>query len=185
MQAPGITRHRRPFLAPIWLTLAAALLVGAAALAVYRSATITTVIVVRHAEKQLGTIDDPPLSPEGEARAERLARLLGGPSEVGGVQAIYVTDTRRSQQTAAPLATRLRLQPEVVSATDIPALLARVRREHRGGRVLVVGHSNTVPEIVSDLAGTPIPAIPDGEYGNLYVVSTPTYGPASLLRLTF
>ena len=183
MQAPGITRHRRPFLAPIWLTFAAALAVAAAALAVYRSATTSLVVVVRHAEKQLGSIDDPPLSPVGEARAERLARLLGDPS-FGAVRAIIVTDTRRAQQTAAPLAKRLRLQPEVVSARDLDEVLARVRA-HRGSRVLVVGHSNTVPELVSRLSGEAVPPIADDEYDDLYVISTPTFGPAALLRLTF
>jgi broad specificity phosphatase PhoE len=183
MQAPGITRHRRPFLAPIWLTFAAVLVAATAALAVYRSATTTTVVVVRHAEKQLGTIDDPPLSPEGEARAERLARLLGDAS-FGAVTAILVTDTRRSQQTAAPLAKRLRLQPQVVAATDVEEMLEHVR-EHRGSRVLVVGHSNTVPDIVGRLAGEKVPPIADGDYDDLYVVSTPTFGPASVLRLTF
>ena len=183
MQAPGITRHRRPFLAPIWLTFAAVLIAAAVALAIYRSATTTTVVVVRHAEKQLGTIEDAPLSPEGEARAERLARLLGD-AGFGGVSAILVTDTRRSQQTAAPLAKRLRLQPEVVPARDIDAMLAHVRA-HRGSRVLIVGHSNTVPEIVSRLAGEKVPPIADDEYDNLYVVATPTIGQASVLQLTF
>jgi 2,3-bisphosphoglycerate-dependent phosphoglycerate mutase len=183
MQAPGITRHRRPFLAPIWLTFAAVLIVAAIALAVYRSATTTTVVVVRHAEKQLGTIDDPPLSPEGEARAERLARMLGD-AGFGGVSAILVSDTRRSQQTAAPLAKRLRLQPEIVPARDIDQILTHVRA-HRGSRVLIVGHSNTIPDIVDRLAGEKLPPIADGDYDDLYVVATPTFGPASVLRLTF
>jgi phosphohistidine phosphatase SixA len=183
MQAPGITRHRRPFLAPIWLTFAAVLIAAAVALAVYRSATTTAVVIVRHAEKQLGTIADPPLSPEGEARAERLARLLGD-GGFGGVTAILVTDTRRTQQTAAPLAKRLRLQPEIVPASDVGAMLAQVR-SHRGSRVLVVAHSNTVPEIVGRLAGEQVPAMADDEYDTLYVVSTPTFGPASVVRLSF
>lgn len=183
MQAPGITRHRRPFLAPIWLTFAALLVAAAIALAIYRSATTTTIVVVRHAEKQLGTIDDPPLSPEGEARAERLARLLGDGS-FGGIDAILVTDTRRSQQTAAPLAKRLRLEPEIVPAADVNVMLAHIR-EHRGSRVLVVAHSNTVPDIVARLVDEPVPAMADSEYDNLYVVATPTFGPASVLRVTF
>jgi broad specificity phosphatase PhoE len=183
MQAPGITRHRRPFLAPIWLTFAAVLIAAAIALAIYRSATTTTVVVVRHAEKQLGTIDDPPLSPEGEARAERLARLLGAGS-FGRIDAIIVTDTRRTQQTVAPLAKRVRLQPEIVAAADVNEMLEHVSA-HRGSRVLVVAHSNTMPEIVGRLAGEEAPPIADDEYDSLYVVATPTFGPASVLRLTF
>src|SRR5207245_988274 len=69
MDPPGITRHRRPFLAPVWLTLVAALVIGGVAVAFYRSATTTVVLLVPPVEKEPGTIDDPPLSPEAEQRA--------------------------------------------------------------------------------------------------------------------
>src|SRR5690606_18752752 len=80
MQAPAITRHRRPFLAPLWLFAAVIVIAtgaAVAAMAAYRSATTTTVIVARHAEKMLGTIDDPPLAQAGELRAQQLARMFG------------------------------------------------------------------------------------------------------------
>ena len=66
-------------------------------------------------EKDPGTIDDPPISPEGEARAQRLAQMFGGGGS-GRIDAIYVSDDRRAQQTAAPLAERLHLTPVVFSA---------------------------------------------------------------------
>src|SRR5215467_3408589 len=123
MEAPAlITRHRRPFLLPVWLSFAAffALIVFALlAFFVYRSATTTTVVVLaRHAEKDLSSIQDPPLSPEGEQRAEQLARMFGRGKGVGRIDAIYVSDARRTQQTAAPLAERLGKQPVVVPAAD-------------------------------------------------------------------
>jgi broad specificity phosphatase PhoE len=185
MQAPGITRHRRPFLAPIWLFGTSVLLLGVLLFAFYRSFSTTTYVVVRHAEKQLGTIDDPPLASEGEARAERLARLFGTTSDKGAIAAIYVTDTRRSQQTAAALAARLRLTPVVVPARDVAAAIRQASREHRGGNVLFVAHSNTIPDILRALAGIDIPEIPDDRYEDLYVVSVPTLGPASVLRMTY
>src|SRR2546421_719274 len=77
MDPPAITRHRRPFLAPLWLTLLAIVVVGAGAVTFYRSATTTVVLLVRPVEKQPGSIDDPPLSPEGEQRAQRLAQMFG------------------------------------------------------------------------------------------------------------
>jgi broad specificity phosphatase PhoE len=185
MQAPGITRHRRPFLAPLWVFAAVMLLAAVVLFALYRSLSTTTYVIVRHAEKQLGTIADPPLAPEGEARAERLARMFGESVDVGAIRAIYVTDTRRTQQTAAPLAARLRLTPIVVPARDVEDAIARARNEHGGSRVLLIGHSNTIPEIVEKLTGTAIPEIPEDQYGDLYVVSVPTLGPASVLRLTY
>jgi hypothetical protein len=77
MEPPGITRHRRPFLVPVYLGLLAAAVVFALGWAFYNTATTTVVFLVRPAEKNVGTIDDPPISPEGEARAERIAHIFG------------------------------------------------------------------------------------------------------------
>ena len=65
MEAPAVTRYRRPFLAPVWLTMLAVVFALAVAFVIYRSATTTVVVLVRPVEKEAGTIDDPPLSPEG------------------------------------------------------------------------------------------------------------------------
>ena len=68
-----------------------------------------------------------------------------------------------------------------------PAELARrVLRENRGGRAMIVGHSNTVPEIVAALADTSdVPPIGDEEFDTLYVVTVPTIGRASVLRMKY
>lgn len=185
MEPPGITRHRRPFLAPIWLPALAGALLLAMAVLVFHDASTTTIVVVRHAEKAVGTIEDPPLSPEGEQRAERLAVMFGEASGVGHLDAIYVTNTRRSQQTAAALAARLHLVPAVVPLSDIGALVARVLRDHRGGTVLIVGHSNTIPELIRELSGKEIEPIADTDYSDIYVLSVPHFGSASLVHLKF
>jgi broad specificity phosphatase PhoE len=151
----------------------------------YRSATTTTVVLVRHAEKEVATIDDPPLTAAGERRAERLAQMFGGVKGEGRIEGIYVTDTRRSQQTATPLATRLGLKAETLPNEDVKGLVSRVTRDHRGGTALVVGHSNTLPEIVLELSGIQVPPIADEEYDGLYIVTVPTFGKASLLRLKY
>src|SRR5262245_59921301 len=97
MEAPALlNRHRRPVLLPVWLSFAAVFGLFVAALIaflVYRSANTTTVVVlVRHAEKDLSSIQDPPLSPEGVQRAERLAQMFGRGKGVGRIDAIYVSD---------------------------------------------------------------------------------------------
>jgi len=187
MEAPGVTRRRRPFLAPIWLTalFATALLVTVTIF--YVRATTTTVIVIRHAEKQFGTIEDPPLSPAGELRAQRLAQLLGQDAKFGAVQGIYASDTRRAQMTVAVLAERLRLPVAAYRGTESPAALARrVRREHRGAVSLIVGHRDSVPELVRRLARrTDVPAIDEDEYTTMYLVSVPDIGRASVVRLRY
>jgi 2,3-bisphosphoglycerate-dependent phosphoglycerate mutase len=185
MEPPAITRHRRPFLAPFWVMWLLFFGMLAVAFAAYRSMTTTTVVVVRHAEKVLVTIADPPLTAAGERRAERLAAMFGDVRGAGGLDAIYVTDTRRAQQTAMPLATRLGLRATTLPATDVDAVVSHVLKEHRGGRALIVGHSNTVPEIVHKLSGAQVPAIGDDDYDNVYVVTVPTIGKASVLRLKY
>ncbi len=158
----------------------------AVAIGVYRSATTTTVVLVRHAEKELVTINDPPLAAAGERRAERLAQMFGDARGVGRIEAIYVSDARRSQQTAAPLAARLAVRPIVLPAsTDASTLASRVLREQRGGRAMIVGHSDTVPDLVTELSGQSVPPMRDDEYDNVYIVTVPTFGKASVLRLKY
>jgi broad specificity phosphatase PhoE len=190
MEAPAIiTRHRRPFLLPVWLTFAAVFAVFVAALVslfIYRTATTTTIVILaRHAEKDVSSIQDPPLSAEGEQRAERLAQMFGRGTGVGKIDAIYVSDARRTQQTAAPLAERLGKQAIVVPAADTKGLASRVMHEHEGDSVLIVGHSNTVPELIHELGDIDVPPIGDDEYDTLYVLSIPSFGHASLLRMAY
>ena len=165
------------------------MLVLVAAFVYWNSATTTTIVLVRHAEKQLGAISDAPLSPEGEMRATRLAQMFGDNEVFGRMQTIYVTNTRRTQQTAAALAQRLEHQPgEVVDAkTDSArAGAARAARESRRDRALIIGHSNTVPEIVAALSGSKgVPPIGEEEFDTMYVVTVPTIGKASVLRLKY
>ncbi len=186
-ETPTLMRRRRPFLAPLWLLAFAGLAFLAAAFTYWNAATTTTIVLIRHAEKQVGAISDAPLAPEGEIRAARLARMFGDAAEFGRVQKIYVTDTRRTQQTAAGVAQRLGLEPDVVAArTSASDLAKRVLEENHGGRALVVGHSNTVPDIVAALSGRDdVPPIGDEEFDTLYVVTVPTIGRASVLRLKY
>jgi 2,3-bisphosphoglycerate-dependent phosphoglycerate mutase len=189
---PG-TFQRRPFLTPIWLTAIAAigsvLVLGAAVFTVWAWATAapTTVIVIRHAEKDLnaGAVD-PPLDQAGEARAALLVRMFGDAQSLGHVDAIYVSPALRNRLTAAPLAARLGINVTVAPADDPKGLARRALREHRGRRILIVGHSDTVPEIVSALSGVEkLPDIGDREYGTMYIVTVPRIGHANLLRLNY
>jgi broad specificity phosphatase PhoE len=155
--------------------------------AYWNSATTTTIVLVRHAEKQLGAISDSPLSPQGESRASRLAAMFGDAEPLGRIHKIYVTDTRRTQQTAAGLVQRLGISPEVVDAkTDAAELARKVLRENRGSRALIVGHSNTIPEIVTALAHIKnVPPIGEDEFDTIYVVTVPTIGKVSVLRFKY
>jgi 2,3-bisphosphoglycerate-dependent phosphoglycerate mutase len=184
---PSLIRRRRAFLAPLWLLALIGIVVLVAAFVYWNSATTTTVVLVRHAEKELSAISDAPLSPEGEKRATRLAQMFGDSEMFGRVQKVYVTNTRRTQQTAAALEQRLNIPGEVVDAkTDSSVLARRVLRENHGSVALVIGHSNTVPEIVAALSGAEgVPPIGEEEFDTLYVVTVPTIGRASVLRMKY
>ncbi|HWX33133.1 MAG TPA: phosphoglycerate mutase family protein [Steroidobacteraceae bacterium] len=190
MTKDHVSFQRRPFLWPIWLTaiaVAGVFGLGISAVWLWGTADSTTVIVVRHAEKDLSvSADDPPLTQAGQARAALLARMFGDPKALGHVDAIYVSPALRNRLTAAPLAARLGLSATVAPADDPSGLARRALHEHGGGRVLIVGHSDTVPQIVAELSGNPkIPPIDADEYGTMYIVTVPRIGHANLLRLTY
>jgi broad specificity phosphatase PhoE len=189
MTRDHVSLQRRPFLTPIWLTVLGAVCAFAFlsfAVWLWGTADSTTIVVVRHAEKLSGGGGDPPLSPEGEVRAALLARMFADPSGAGRLDAIYVSPTVRNRMTAAPLAARLGLSPVEAPNSDSPALARRVLHEHTGGRVLIIGHSDTVNEIVEALSGvTGLPPIRDDEYGIMYIVSVPRIGRANLLRMNY
>jgi broad specificity phosphatase PhoE len=189
MEAPKFTRHRRPFLLPVWLTIAAVVVVllvaFTASFLTYRSATTTVVVLARHAEQEPGSIQDPPLSAEGEQRAQQLAQMFGRGKGVGRLDAIYVSDARLTQQTAAPLAERLGKQLVIVPAGDAKGTASRVMREHQGGTVLIISHSTAVPALVRELSGIEVSPIGDDEYDTLYVVSIPSFGHSNVLRMEY
>jgi broad specificity phosphatase PhoE len=132
------------------------------------------VIVVRHAERadggagtapMTGAPADPLLSAAGEARAGKLATML----EASGITAIFATEFRRTQDTAKPLAGKLGLTTQIVKAADTAALLDRLKTAHANDIVLVVGHSNTMPGIISGLTGARV-TIADSQYDDLFVL---------------
>ena len=189
MKRDPVNVQHRPFMTPVWLFGITGFLVVAVAIFViwlWGTANATTVIVIRHAEKEAGNLVDPQLSAAGEARAALLERMFGDAKGPGHLDAIYTSPALRNRMTAAPLAAQLGLVPSVAPADDAKGLARRVLREHSGGRVLIIGHVNTVPEIVSELSGRgDIPGIDERDYGIMYVVTVPRIGRANLLRMSY
>lgn len=132
----------------------------------------TRVYIVRHGEKELAPgLPDPALTPDGRQRALALRdSLRQGPPLTG----IFSTSTARTKGTAQPLAEVRQLPIQPYDAKQLAALAARIRREYRGQRVLVVGHSNTILETVEAFgAPRPVPTIGDDEYDYLLEVRLP------------
>ena len=143
---------------------------------------VTTVILVRHAEKNIEPNNpDPDLSPAGQARAQELQRVLDSTE----LNAIYATNFKRTQQTASPVANKVGITPTIIDAKKTPDLVNGILNDHRGQTILVVGHSNTVPEIIAALGGGSSPDIPDNEYDNLFIVTIYKFGKAKVVKLKY
>jgi broad specificity phosphatase PhoE len=121
----------------------------------------SAIYLVRHGEKA-AVGQDPDLSPQGQARAQNIAAIL----RRAGITAIFSTPTARTQQTAAPLARQLGITVQPYDPRAPRALVEKVRSLN--GAVLVVGHSNTLPELVKLFGGAPGSDIPDDEFDRLY-----------------
>jgi broad specificity phosphatase PhoE len=123
------------------------------------------VVIVRHAEKTTNGGSDPDLSSSGRARADALARIL----KDSGITAIFTSEFRRTQETAAPTATSLNVAPTVVAAKDAASLVAKLHQLN--GNALVVGHGDTIPNIIKALGiNSPI-NIPNEDYSELLIVT--------------
>lgn len=139
------------------------------------------VFLVRHAERATDDPRDPTLTPEGSERAELLSTLLAD----AGITAIYSTDWRRTRLTAAPLAAATGLPVRIYNPGDSASMETFARElMEEGGRVVVVGHSNTVGPTVARLGGDPGSPIAENEYDRIYVVvpAAPGAGKTTLLR---
>ncbi len=124
----------------------------------------STVFIVRHAEKADSKSKDPDLSEAGNARAQALARML----KDAGITRIFATEFKRTQETAAPLAKILGLEVKSVAANDSARLVTALHDEN--GNALVVGHGNTIPDLIKALGITTPIAIGENEYDDLFVV---------------
>lgn len=150
---------------------------------------VTTVYLVRHAEKAAAPAADPPLTEAGTKRAEELAHTLSK----AGIKTICTSQFLRTKQTAEPLARQLGITPTVIpvkmDTMNSRALSPQYLKEisdlvtSGAGDVLIVGHSNTIPELIKALGGDIAPPIDDPTYDDLFVVTVYAKGKAKVAHL--
>lgn len=149
------------------------------------SAATTTIVVVRHAEKSTDDPRDPSISEAGNERALALSVVL----KDAGVSAIYATQYKRTRQTAEPLAQKLGLSVIERQVAGTPTYAADLAREvlaaSAGKTVLIVGHSNTVPQIVQAFSGSVVAPIQDNEYDHLFIVVISPSGAPKLYSVRY
>jgi 2,3-bisphosphoglycerate-dependent phosphoglycerate mutase len=127
---------------------------------------ITSVYLIRHAEK-VNASADPPLAPErGQGRAQTLTHILGK----AGISAIFVTPFKRTQQTAAPLAAALGLTPIQYQATDAQGVAATILAGHAAGRVVVIAHSNPVDDVAAALGVQGVAELGELQFDRLFAI---------------
>jgi broad specificity phosphatase PhoE len=135
-----------------------------------------TIFVVRHAERQpsaapmaggMNAKDDPQLTDVGRQRAACLARTL----KDSGITTIITSGVTRTNQTAEPLASTLHL--DIKKLPNLNETTMTAQQSAKSGNVLIVGHSNTVPEIVKNLTNASV-TVPDNAYDQLFIVTEST-----------
>ena len=151
-----------------------------------------TVFLTRHAEREEEPRQDPPLSKDGIARSQALARLLSS----AGIKAILTSQFNRTKQTAEPLAAKLGLTVTPFTLKTSPSNPRQIAEEstaevtnkileRAGQSVLVVGHSNSIPDVIKMLGGDVVSAIDDRKYDDLFIVTVYAKGKAKVVQLKY
>jgi phosphohistidine phosphatase SixA len=145
-----------------------------------------SVVLVRHAEKAVDDTPDPDLTPRGRERAQRLSRLLNKTV----ITRLVASDTKRTQQTLAPLAERTGKTIEVLPAARAFDLVRELRDAPPGTTTVVATHSNVLPRIVRELGGGPLRdlttdgILADDDYARVIVMSVGCSAMPSVVELS-
>ncbi len=143
--------------------------------------SVTTIFLVRHAEKVKDGSDDPVLTPEGKARADELMYIL----KYVKLDVIYSTPYKRTKQTVLPTAEDKNLKIQNYKPGE-RGFLEKIINSHPGGAVLIVGHSNTIPVLANELAGSKkFNNLNDATYDNLFIAHVYPDGQSNIIRMRF
>ncbi|MBB6092270.1 phosphohistidine phosphatase SixA [Povalibacter uvarum] len=176
--------RRRPFFFPLLFPVLVFIAVVAAAAWLFDARATTVVVVVRHAETEVGTDPDPGLSVDGRERAARLAKMLSQARPVRGIDAIFASELKRTQQTVTPLSETLALPLNVIPAATWNDLPRKILRSHRGEYVLVSGNSTTVPALIEALSGEKV-ELREDEYDAMFILFLPQISKKKVMRLRY
>lgn len=145
------------------------------------SQQLTTLVLVRHAEKVDDGTKDPALSKAGKERAERLASLFSQTD----ITALYSTPYKRTEATAKPLAKQKGLNVQIYDPSN-SAFLSSLLKKEKGGTIVIFGHSNTTPDYANKLLGEPrFEPFDESDYGNIIMVTISADGNNKLVHLRY
>lgn len=142
---------------------------------------LTTVILVRHAEKGFDEAGDPDLTEEGTNRAIELKRILHNQH----FDAIYSTPFKRTRQTVAPLAAVKNLEVLDYNPFKMDEVMDIINSA-KGKTILFSGHSNTTPVIINKIIGSEeYKSMSESDYDNIYIVTFSAIGQAKVIELEY
>jgi len=143
---------------------------------------VRTVFFVRHADKASDETDAP-LSEAGRQRAVCLANMLSD----AHIEQIFTSDLQRTQQTAAPVAEKLHINPIAIPLSQ-PSRLIEAIRSSKASNVLVVWHDQTLPKILRSLGAPEITPIAHTEYDRFFILTLSadtSHSPPNLITLRY
>ena len=138
------------------------------------------VYLIRHAEQVLD-VEDPPLTEAGQQRAKAWAAVLRD----ANIKMIYTSKKRRTKQTGEPIAQALNIPSETMPRRDVAGLVDRLRTRHADDAILIVGHSFTIPNLISKLGCPGGYPIRSEDYGSLFIVVPQSESNPLVLRLHY
>ena len=152
----------------------------------FESQSTTTVVLTTHAEIDSNPGINPGLNQLGLERANSLKEIISSIDVVAGVDAIYATQLRATQETAEPVSKNLSLPINLIDATDIEGLIKIIMDKHKGKIILIVTHPDTLPQLVVELQGSKkIEPITLAENNKIFIVSVPWFGKVKTLQLKY
>jgi broad specificity phosphatase PhoE len=154
---------------------------------------LKTVFLVRHAERADEPRQDPPLTEKGIARSEALARLLG----TANIKAIYTSQFARTKLTGEPLAKQVGVpvtaitlktspsNPRAIAEESTQEIVEKIMSQQTDGNILVIGHSNSIPDVIKMLGGNDVPTIDEKKFDDLFIVTVYANRRAKVVHLKY
>lgn len=136
------------------------------------------VFIIRHAEKE-SSEPDPQLTDAGRERAAKWAEMIG----LANIDVVITSEARRTRETGGAIAEKLDIPQKQLPANDVSGVVDLIQFDHEEDTVLVVGHTETIPSILSGLGVSEAVDIDQGDFANLFIVTMDGDGVTRMTRL--
>ena len=152
----------------------------------FESQATTTVLLTTHTQINSDLKSNSGLNKEGVKRADKLQEMLQSIDIITGLDAIYATPLRATQETAEPLSRSLNIPVNIIEAQDVDGLIDIIMSKHKGKIILVVTHPDTLLKLIIELQGSKkIDQKTVDELNKVFVVSVPWFGKVKTLQLQY